>query len=426
MMILSLPMCVELLRRKERSFAMKKFFSSLPARLIIGVLAGIAIGLFCVDRWMFGVEIGSMIMQVILTLKTLMGSLISFCVPLIIIGFIAPSITRLQSNASRMLGLALLLAYTSSVCAALMSMGAGYIIIPNLSIQSATDGLRDLPELLFNLEIAPIMSVMSALVFSVLIGLAATWTRARTVIEILDEFQKIVLATVTKVVIPILPFFIAGTFCSLAYEGSITRQLPVFLIVILIVIVGHFIWMTILYALAGLYSGKNPWEVVRYYGPAYLTAVGTMSSAATLAVALRCAKKSPVLRQDMTDFGIPLFANIHLCGSVLTEVFFVMTVSKILYGHLPSLGTMILFCVLLGIFAVGAPGVPGGTVMASLGLIMSVVGFLDDGTALMLTIFALQDSFGTACNVTGDGALTLILTGYAEKHSIPESKGQLL
>lgn len=404
---------------------MKKFFSSLPARLIIGVVVGIALGLFCVDRWMFGIEVGTMIMQVILTLKTLMGSLISFCVPLIIIGFIAPSITRLQSNASRMLGLALLLAYTSSVCAALMSMGAGYIIIPNLSIQTATDGLRDLPELLFNLEIAPIMSVMSALVFSVIIGLAATWTRARTVIEILDEFQKIVLATVTKIVIPILPFFIAGTFCSLAYEGSITRQLPVFLIVILIVIVGHFIWMTILYGLAGLYSGKNPWEVVRYYGPAYLTAVGTMSSAATLAVALRCAKKSPVLRQDMTDFGVPLFANIHLCGSVLTEVFFVMTVSKILYGQLPSLGTMVLFCLLLGIFAVGAPGVPGGTVMASLGLIMSVVGFLDDGTALMLTIFALQDSFGTACNVTGDGALTLILTGYAEKHSIPETKGNL-
>ena len=404
---------------------MKKIFASLPARLIIGVAAGIALGLFCVDRWMFGMEVGTMIMQVILTLKTLMGSLISFCVPLIIIGFIAPSITRLQSNASRMLGLALVLAYASSVCAALMSMGAGYMIIPNLSIQSAADGLRDLPELLFNLEIAPIMSVMSALVFSVIIGLAATWTRARTVIEILDEFQKIVLATVTKIVIPILPFFIAGTFCGLAYEGSITRQLPVFLIVILIVIVGHFIWMTILYTLAGLYSGKNPWEVVRHYGPAYLTAVGTMSSAATLAVALRCAKKSSVLRQDMTDFGIPLFANIHLCGSVLTEVFFVMTVSKILYGSLPSLGTMVLFCVLLGIFAVGAPGVPGGTVMASLGLIMSVVGFLDDGTALMLTIFALQDSFGTACNVTGDGALTLILTGYAEKHSIPESKGQL-
>ena len=128
-----------------------------------------------------------------------------------------------------------------------------------------------------------------------------------------------------------------------------------------------------------------------------------------------------LVRKDLVDFGIPLFANIHLCGSVLTEVFFVMTVSKVLYGQLPSLGTMILFCFLLGIFAVGAPGVPGGTVMASLGLIISVLGFDDTGTGLMLTIFALQDSFGTACNVTGDGALTLMLTGYAKKHNIKEA-----
>ncbi len=145
-----------------------------------------------------------------------------------------------------------------------------------------------------------------------------------------------------------------------------------------------------------------------------------MSSAATLAVALECARKSKVLRKDLVNFGIPLFANIHLCGSVLTEVFFVMTVSQILYGALPELGTMILFCLLLGIFAIGAPGVPGGTVMASLGLIISVLGFDATGTALMLTIFALQDSFGTACNVTGDGALTLALTGYAEKNDIEE------
>lgn len=401
---------------------MKKLLGSLPARLIIGVAAGIAVGLFCSS---VNTGVCSDMMQVILTVKTLMGSLISFCVPLIVIGFIAPSITRMSSNASRMLALALVLAYTSSVCAALMSMAAGYAIIPNLSIQSAVDGLRELPELLFNLEIAPIMSVMSALVFSILVGLAATWTRSRTVIQLLEEFQQIVLAVVTRVVIPILPFFIAGTFCGLAYEGSITRQLPVFLAVILIVMVGHFIWMAVLYGLAGAYSGSSPIEVVRHYGPAYLTAVGTMSSAATLAVALRCAKKSSVLRQDMVDFGIPLFANIHLCGSVLTEVFFVMTVSKVLYNKLPSLGTMVLFCVLLGIFAVGAPGVPGGTVMASLGLIISVVGFDQTGTGLMLTIFALQDSFGTACNVTGDGALTLMLTGYANKHNIHEAHSQI-
>ena len=389
---------------------MKKILSSLPARLLIGVIVGMAVGLVANEA----------VMQVILTIKTLMGSLISFCVPLIIIGFIAPSITRLKSNASRMLGLALLLAYTSSVCAALMSMAAGYAIIPALSIQSAVEGLRDLPDMLFTLEIAPIMSVMSALVFSVLIGLAATWSKAEVVTKVLEEFQQIVLDIVTRVVIPILPFFIAGTFCSLAYEGTITKQLPVFLIVIVIVMVGHYIWLAVLYGLAGLYSGKNPWEVLRHYGPAYITAVGTMSSAATLAVALRGAKKSSVLRSDLVDFGVPLFANIHLCGSVLTEVFFVMVVSKVLYGQLPTLGTMVLFCFLLGIFAVGAPGVPGGTVMASLGLIMSVLGFLDDGTGLMMTIFALQDSFGTACNVTGDGALTLMLTGYAEKHNIKE------
>ena len=124
----------------------------------------------------------------------------------------------------------------------------------------------------------------------------------------------------------------------------------------------------------------------------------------------------------MVDFGIPLFANIHLCGSVLTEVFFVMTVSKILYGSIPSVGTMILFCALLGIFAIGAPGVSGGTVMASLGLSSGVLGFDETGIALMLTIFALQDSFGTACNVTGDGALTMILTGFAEKHNIKKQE----
>ena len=200
----------------------------------------------------------------------------------------------------------------------------------------------------------------------------------------------------------------------------ITKQLPVFLQVILIVMAGHYLWMALLYALAGAYSGKNPLEVVKHYGPAYITAVGTMSSAATLAVALRCAGKSKVLRRDMVDFGIPLFANIHLCGSVLTEVFFVMTVSQILYGRIPDLSTMILFCLLLGVFAIGAPGVPGGTVMASLGLITGVLLFDATGTGLMLTIVALQDSFGTACNVTGDGALTLMLTGYADKHHIEE------
>lgn len=393
---------------------MKKILKSLPFQLLLGVIIGIVLGLISNEA----------VMNVIVTIKFVLGELINFCVPLIVIGFIAPSITKLGKNASRILGVAVLLAYVSSVLAALGSMAAGYGLIPHLSIVSEVDGLKELPEIVFQLEIPQIMSVMSALAFSILMGLAATWTRAETVIRLLDEFQQIVLMIVSKIVIPILPVFIALTFWSLAYEGTITKQLPVFLKVVLIVMVGHFIWMAVLYAVGGIYSGNNPWKVVKHYGPAYITAVGTMSSAATLAVALKCARKSePVLRDDMVSFGIPLFANIHLCGSVLTEVFFVMTVSQILYGKLPSVGTMILFCALLGVFAIGAPGVPGGTVMASLGLITGVLGFDATGTALMLTIFALQDSFGTACNVTGDGALTMILTGYAKRHNIEEQIG---
>ena len=387
---------------------MKKLFDNLPFRLLLGIIIGVILGQVFPES----------VMKVVVTLQYIMGQLITFCVPLIIIGFIAPSITKLGKNASRLLGVAIVIAYVSSVCAALMSTGAGYALIPHLSIDTEVAGLRTLPDVVFELNIPQIMSVTSALVLSILIGLAATWTNSKLTCDFLGEFQNIVLDIVGKIIIPMLPFYIAATFCNLSYEGMITHQLPAFIQIILIVMAGHYIWLAVLYLLAGAYSGKNPWEVLRHYGPAYLTAVGTMSSAATLAVALDCARKSKVLRKDMVSFGIPLFANIHLCGSVLTEVFFCMTISKILYGHLPSIGTMLLFCALLGIFAIGAPGVPGGTVMASLGLITGVLMFDDAGTALMLAIFALQDSFGTACNVTGDGALTLMLTGYAEKHGI--------
>ncbi|MBR5224879.1 MAG: dicarboxylate/amino acid:cation symporter [Clostridia bacterium] len=389
-----------------------KFLKSLPGKLLLGIIAGTILGLIVPES----------VMTVIVPVKNIMGQLINFIVPLIVIGFIAPSITKLGSSASRMLAVALVLAYVSSVLAALMSAAAGYVLIPIMNTAKEAAALKELPADVFGLQIPQIMSVMSALAFSVLIGLAAVWTKAKTIINILDEFQKIVLEIVSKIVIPVLPFFIAATFCCLAYEGTITEQLPIFLKAVVVVLVGHFVWMAVLYTVAGIYSGKNPKEVFKYYGPAYITAVGTMSSAATLSVALQCAHKSKVLRKDMVDFGVPLFANIHLCGSVLTETFFCMIVSLILTGALPSVGTMILFCALLAIFAIGAPGVPGGTVMASLGIVTSILGFGPEGTALLLAIFAIQDSFGTACNVTGDGALTLMLTGYAEKHGVKEEK----
>ena len=387
---------------------------NLPLKLLIGIIVGIVAGLILPES----------AMTVVVTLKYVLNQLIMFCVPLIVIGFIAPSITKMGSNATRMLAVAVVIAYVSTVLATLMSMVAGYILVPHLPIASSMEGLKDLPGVAFQLDIPQIMPVMSALVFSILVGLAAVWTKAKTVITLLDEFQAIVLSVVKKVVIPVLPIFIALTFCGLSYDGTITKQFPAFLLAIVIVMAGHYIWMAVLYGAAGAYSGRSAINVVKHYGPAYLTAVGTMSSAATLAVALQCARKSTNLRPDMVDFGIPLFANIHLCGSVLTEVFFCMTVSQVLYGELPGLGTMVLFCLLLGVFAIGAPGVPGGTVMASLGLISGILGFDGTGQALMLAVFALQDSFGTACNITGDGALTLMLTGYAEKHGIRKESVQ--
>ena len=388
---------------------MKKtsFFKSLPFRLLLGLAIGIILGRI----------FGEGAMKVVVSVKNVLGQVIMFCVPLIVIGFIAPSITSLGQNASRLLGVAIIIAYGSSVLAALLSTAAGYVLIPHLSIASDAS-VKALPDDIFALAIPQIMPVMSALALSLLLGLAAVWTKSKTTITLLKEFQNIVLEIVKRVIIPILPFYICATFICLSYDGTVTQQFPAFLQIIAIVLFGHFVWMAVLYIVAGIYSGKSPVEVFKHYGPAYLTAVGTMSSAATLSVALDCAHKSKVLRKDMVDFGVPLFANIHLCGSVLTEVFFCMAINLMLYGSLPTVGTMVLFCVLLGIFAVGAPGVPGGTVMASLGIVVSVLGFDPTGTALILAIFALQDSFGTACNVTSDGALTLILTGYAEKHGI--------
>ena len=399
----------------------KKVFSSLPFKLVVGVALGVATGaaLSAAD----GAAVSRGILNVLVTFRHIASQFINFCVPLIIIGFIAPSITRMGNSASRMLGLALALAYASSVLAAAASAVAGYSILPLLSINSDAGSLKELPGLVFRLDIPPVMPVMTALVLSVVAGLAAVWTKARAIVNLLEEFQRLVLAVVQSFLIPLLPFYIYSSFSLLSYEGTLSRQLPVFISVILIVIAGHYIWLALLYGIAGAYSKKNPLLILKNYGPAYLTAIGTMSSAATLSVALECAHKSePPLRRDLTDFGIPLFANIHLCGSVLTETFFVMAVSQILYGSFPQPGTMALFCILLAVFAIGAPGVPGGTVVASLGLISGVLGFDEAGTAFVITIFALQDSFGTACNVTGDGALALILTGYAEKHGIEEQK----
>lgn len=384
---------------------LKKIVSNTLSRLLLGVIAGLILGNYLTENTI----------QIVLSIKYFTGQLIFFLVPLIVIGFIVSSITKLNQGSTKIVGFSLLIAYLSSIGAGFFSMIAGYSIIPNLSIPTSVDSLKEIPKILFQLDIPPIFSVMTALVISLMLGMGILLTKAKELEKIFDQFKDIVILLVNKVLIPILPFFIAANFAILSYEGSIEKQLPVFLKVILIVIVGHFIWMTLLYSIAGFYHKTNPFKLLKYYPPVYLTAVGTMSSAATLGVAVKAVDESKVIKPTIANFTIPFFSNTHLCGSVLTEVFFVMTVSQVLYGTIPDLGTMIMFILLLGIFAVGAPGVPGGTVVASLGLISNVLGFDEAGVALILTIFALQDSFGTACNITTDGALSMIVDKYAEE-----------
>ncbi|WP_423776210.1 dicarboxylate/amino acid:cation symporter [Bacteroides graminisolvens] len=383
---------------------MKKILSSLIFQLLLAVVAGLVIGSFA----------DASVMKIALAVKQVGGQVIFFLVPLIIFGFVSLSIARLNSNASKVLLFTFALAYVSSIGAAFFGMAVGYEFLPQLSITSQLQNLRELPELPFTLKIPPVMDVMTALVLSIFVGLSAAWVKSKEIVNLLDSFQQMVILLVQRILLPVLPFFIAANFSVLSYEGAITTQLPVFAAVILIAIACHYVWLFVLYTAASLYARKNGWDVLKHYGPAYVTALGTMSSAATLGVALQCVRKNSIVRKEISDFSIPLFANIHLCGSVLTEVFLVMTVSQILYGTLPDLSSMILFILLLGIFAIGAPGVPGGTVLASLGIVISVLGFDEAGTALLITIFALQDSFGTACNITGDGALALIVNRFVK------------
>ncbi|MDR1746886.1 MAG: dicarboxylate/amino acid:cation symporter [Tannerella sp.] len=382
----------------------KKLFSNMAFILLIAVFVGLLAGQYANEQ----------VISVILPVKHVLGQLIFFLVPLIIFGFVTPSVTRMKKNASKILGISLLLAYVSSLIVGVFAALAGYGSISLFDLKSSP-AIKELPAMIFRLDIPPLMSVMSALTLALLVGLAVVWTKSERFENLLYQFQDIVASLVNKILIPVLPFFVLFNFSVLSYEGTVNSQLPFFLVFILITILCNALWVGFSYGVAGLYARVNPWRVLKHYGPVILTAMGTQSSAATLGVALEAAKKSDALTDDVRGFAIPFFANIHFCGSMLNIVFLVIVISQMLYGHIPSLDTLALFLFLLGIFAIGAPGLPGGTVVASLGLIQTVLGFDESATALLLSVFALQDSFGTANNITSDGALTLILSSYSEK-----------
>lgn len=385
-----------------------KIGSNTTFRLLLSVIVGLLIGSVANET----------VISIILPVKHVLGQIIFFLIPLLIFGFITPSITRLKRNASKLLGVSLVLAYISCIGSATLAAVAGYKLIPLFDIVPQTESVKEIPDMIFRLDIPPLMSVLSALILSFMLGLSIIWTKSDKIEGALYEFQNLVFTMVKKFLLPILPLFIAANFTVLAYEGALASRLPVFFAILLITVLCHITWMIVLYSSAGIYSGKNPWQVLRYYGPVALTALGTQSSSASLGVAIEQTKKSPVLRSDIRNFAIPLFGNIHFVGSILDVVFLSIAVSQLLYGTMPQLEKMVLFIPLLGIFAIAAPGLPGGTLITSLGLIHAVLGIDETGTALMISIFALLDSFGTTHNITSDGALTLILSSYADKKDV--------
>ncbi len=385
---------------------MKKILSNNVIILVLAVAIGILLGKYVNNP---------AILVVAQTIKSVSSQFIFFLVPLIVLAFVASAVTSLKSNATCLFLFAFLIAYLSSEASAMFSLLLGYTLVPLLHC-GQLGGMRALPEAVFNFSIPPVMNVISALFLAIFLGLGVVWTKATTIIAVLNEFRELMLVVVKRILLPVLPFYIAANFYVMAWQGNID-SLIVFLPVIAIIVMAHFVWIIILYTIASIYSRKNAFDILRHYAPAYFTALGTMSSAATLGVALHCAGKSRVLRADVSEFSIPLFANIHLCGATLTETFFLAVVSQLLYGHLPTLGVLLLFIVLLGVFAVGAPGVPGGTAFASVGIVTSVLGFDDNGVALFLALFALQDCFGTSCNILGDGALSLILQAYNDRNN---------
>lgn len=384
---------------------MKKF--GLLPKLILGILAGIAIGKMKV---LFVVEL-------LATFNNIFGSFLGFIIPLIIVGFVAPGIGNLGKSAGKLLGGSTILAYVSTIIAGSFAYFVDTNIFPKLLnvgsfiLHDTTNPEEALVKSLINIKIAPLMDVMTALVLAFVLGLGIAYLKEDTVKKFMDEFQLIVEGTIKSVIIPLLPFHISGIFANMTYAGKVEMIITVFAKVFVVIIILHMLILLFQYTVAGSLNGKNPISLIRNMLPAYFTAVGTQSSAATIPVTLAQTKKNGA-NDGIAEFTVPLFATIHLSGSTITLTSCSLAI-MMLEGMNFSFSSYFGFILMLGVTMVAAPGVPGGAVMAALGLIQSMLGFNAELSSLMIALYLAQDSFGTACNVTGDGALALIVNKFA-------------
>lgn len=379
---------------------MKKL--SLITRILLCLVLGIGVGLLCeVNNIQFPVKI-------LVTFSDLFGNFLSFVIPLIIIGFIVPGIASLGSKSGKGLIITTAIAYISTLVAGVSAYLVGAGTLPNLikSEVSLSEAGKSI-EPYFNIEIPAIMGVMSALVLAFVLGIGLSKIKNSTMLKVVDEFNSIVLMIVTKVLIPLVPVYIGCIFSKLSYSGEIFNTLKSFGIVYIILFSLQLIYIFLQYCIAGAIKKENPFKLIKNMIPAYMTALGTQSSAATIPVTLQCVKKNQV-NEEVLDFVVPLGATIHLAGDTITLV---LTSMAVMYmnGQTPTFGMIMPFIFMLGVTMIAAPGVPGGGVMAALGLLESILGFGVIEKSIMIALHAAQDSFGTATNVTGDGAIAIIV-----------------
>ncbi len=378
---------------------------NLVIKLILGIIAGMLIGLYGPD----------VLIQLVFTGQTLIGQLITFTIPLIILFYIASGIASLPQGSGSLLGKTVGLAYGSTIIAGSLAYLVASNLLPGFTSENIAPVVEHSEKLsgYINLTIAPLFDVMTALALAFILGIGISATNATSLRKGVNETRDIIDGLLAKVIIPALPFYIAGVFAQMSVEGTVFSTLQTFGVVLLLAITMHWLWITVMYVSTAMALGRSPGQLLKNMMPAYFTALGTMSSAATIPVSLKATKENKV-SDGIANFTVPLCASIHLSGSTITIVTCATAVMLLTPElALPSLMGMFGFILMLGVTMIAAPGAPGGAVMSAIGLLGSMLGFTDAALALMIALYMAQDSFGTACNVTGDGAIAIWVDKFA-------------
>lgn len=381
---------------------------NLLTRLLLAIALGILIGKIA----------DTTTIRVLATFNSIFGDFLKFSVPLILLGFVTPGIANLERSAGKLLLMTTLFAYGSTVISGIFALEINQLIFPYLlDVSHGLSHFENPEEALLGsfikIDIPPVMNIMTALLLSFVLGLGIAAAENKVLKQFVNEFQSVVQYLISQFIIPLLPIHILGIFANITFTGQVGEILMVFFKVFIVIILLHITVIVLQFLIAGTLTGKNPITLIKKMIPAYFTALGTQSSAATLPVTLNSAKEAGV-QAPIANFVIPLCANIHLPGSTITLVSCSMAI--LFLNGMPIVASdMIQFIFLLGVTMVAAPGVPGGAVMAALGLLQSVLGFNENLIALMIALYLAQDSFGTACNVTCDGAIAFFVDKISSK-----------